>query len=152
MNRNMSDAPTLLQPLSPEWATRILASLERIADALDRAIPPAPELSPEEALALAEQEDALARIDEDAREQWIAAIERLEQRGEPIPEGAYRKAGLPVPPRVRTIEPAPEELSAPQPGAALPTQPAPPTEPPRPAEPPQPPALEQIISTRKEHL
>jgi hypothetical protein len=138
--------------LSAEHAARFLASLERIADALDRAIPPAPELSPEEALALAEQEDVLARIDEDAREEWIAAIERLQVQGEAVPEGAYRKFGLPVPPRVRTIEPAPEELSAPQPGAALPAQPSPPTEPPRPAEPPQPSAPEQIISTRKEHL
>lgn len=124
---------------------------ERIADALDRAIPKPPELTAEEQRELAEwdhqaERHAISTLDEE----FAAVIELLEAKGQHVPDETYRRLGMEPPNRKLETEPSPETLIAPQPGTIV--QPAELLQPPEPLSPFSPSPDDPPVTYRKSGL
>lgn len=128
--------------------SRLVLAVERIAAALDRAIPIPAELTPAEIAELEKLEaDADAYAASETMSEMAAMVEMLESADKRVPDAVYQKLGIEPPKRRLSRPPTEEELSAPQPGTVG-TLSSPPLEPAQPAELP-PPDDEGIMSARK---
>ncbi len=133
-----------------ELPAEALSALIRIADAFDRISPISTPLTPEEQ----EELDKLDTYEDDAaqvrRETELAALERLELRGEHVPEAVYKRLNIPAPNRKLSEPTSAEVLNANQSELAKPLEPQKPPEPIRPVDHLK--VVDEIISARKAGL